>query len=262
MRALTFFTCLVSTWTAGSGGAWAADRDLALREGEKRAFKLGGVAQVAIDDASVVEAVAKGEQLNLTAKHAGNARVLVLLKNEQWVTFKVHVLASDFPAGPVAEALPEEGQPVRLRVGEARAFETPGIAKMPPPSAQTFEAKVNGKVLELRGLEPGRTVLSLELAGGKKLQLAVSVEGERQVRRVDTTAAERLEVMVSGEQLLKAPDVEAVQVDDDEVAEVRIIAADRVVVRGLSEGQTVVNVRRGGRVYSHAVNVTGGGWED
>lgn len=256
MRAVVILICL-STATA-----WAADRDIAMREGEKRSFKLPGVSQVAIDDASVVEGQAKNDQLNVTARRAGSARILVLLKNEQWVTFKVKVLASDFPEGPVPEALPGDGELLRLRIGESRAFETPGIQKMPPAGAQNFEAKVNGKVLELRGLVAGRSVLDLTLAGGKRMQVPVLVEGERAVLqspRAATTPGDRLEIPVSGELLLKTPDVEAVQVDDDEVAEVRIVGDGRVVVRGLQEGETVVNVRRGGKVYSHAVYVAPSG---
>ena len=256
MRAVVTVTCLLAAT------AWAADRDISMREGEKRAFKLPGVTQVAIDDASVVEGVAKNDQLSVTARRAGSARILVLLNNEQWVTFKVKVVGSGFPEGPVPEALPGEGEPVRLRIGEARAFETPGIQKMPPAGAQNFEAKVNGKVLELKGLAAGRSVVDLTLAGGKRLQLPVLVEGERTVlqsKRADTTAGDRLEIPVSGELLLKAADVEAVQVDDDEVAEVRIVGEGRVVVRGLQEGETVVNVRRAGRVYSHPVYVSPSG---
>lgn len=253
MRAVVFLLCVVAT------ASWAADRELAMREGEKRSFKLPGVTQIAIDDASVVEGVAKNDQLNVTARRAGSARILVLLKSEQWVTFRVKVLASDFAEGPVPEALPAEGEPLRLRVGEARAFETPGIQKMPAAGAQSFEAKVNGKLLELRGVAAGRAVLDLTLAGGKRLQVPIVVEGERTVlneKRGNTTTADRLEIPVSGELLLKAPDVEAVQVDDDEVAEVRIVGDGRVVVRGLQEGETVVNVRRGGKVFSHPVYVS------
>lgn len=252
MRAVVPFFFLIAA------SAWAADRELSMREGEKRSFKLPGVTQVAIDDAAVVEGVARNDQLNVTARRAGNARLLVLLKNDQWLTFKVKVIASDFPEGPVPEALPGDGELLRLRVGEARAFETPGIQKLPPAAAQNFEAKVTGKVLELRGAAAGRSVLDLTLAGGKRLQLPVLVEGDRTVqqsKRAGTTTAERLEIPVSGERLLKAPDVEAVQVDDDEVAEVRIIGDGRVVVRGLQEGETVVSVRRGGKVYSHPVYV-------
>ncbi len=257
MRAVPFIRCLaVSCLIATS--AWAADRDLAMREGERRTFKLPGVAQVAIDDASVVEGTGKGEQLTIAAKRAGNARVLVLLKTDQWVTFKVKVLGGDVAEGPLPEALPSEGEPIRLRLGESRVFDTPGIAKL-PTGAQQLEAKVTGKVLELKGVAPGRVVLDLTLQGGKRLQLPVVVEGERlvlQSKRADLTTAERYDVPVSGELLIKAPDVEAVQVDDDEVAEVRIVGEGRVVVRGLQEGETHVNVRRAGKVYSHAVNVT------
>jgi hypothetical protein len=193
----------------------------------------------------------------VVAKRSGVARILVLLKTDQWVTFKVKVVGGDLPEGPVPEALPGDGEPLRLRIGEARVFETPGIAKM-PGGAQNFEEKVNGMLLELKGVAQGRTVLDLTLQGGKRLQLPVVVEGERQVmqtKRSDLAQGERLELAVSGEVLLKAPDVEAVQVDDDEIAEVRIVGDGRVVVRGLQEGTTFVNVRRAGRVYSHAVNV-------
>lgn len=252
MRALVIFLCL----TAAT--AWAADRDLSMREGEKRSFKLPGVAQIAIDDAAVVEGVAKNDQLVVTARSAGSARLLVLLKNDQWVTFKVRVLAGELGEGPVPEALPGEGEPLRLRVGESRVFEVGAIQKMPATGGQNFEAKVNGKLLELRGVTLGRSVLELQLSGGKRLQVPVLVEGEKMVlaaKRSDAAQGERLEIPVSGEALLKVPDVEAVQVDDDEVAEVRIVADGRVVVRGLQEGETLVNVRRGGRVYSHAVYV-------
>jgi hypothetical protein len=255
MRHFVALTCLFAT------AAWAADRDLSMREGEKRAFKLPGVSQIAIDDSSVIEGVAKNDQLNVTARGPGSARILVLLKNDQWVTFKVRVLPGDVGEGPVPEALPGDGEPLRLRVGESRLFDTPGIAKM-PTGAQNFEAKVTGKQLLLRGVAPGRTVLEVTLTGGKRMQIPVVVEGEKggaSPKRADATAGERLVLPVSGEVLLKAPEVEAVQVDDDEVAEVRIVGDGRVVVRGLSEGETFVNVRRGGRVYSHAVNVTSEG---
>jgi len=255
------FKAVVLTSCLTAAAAWAADRDLSLREGERRTFKLPGVAQVAIDDAGVVEGTGKGDQLTLTARRAGSARVLVLLKSDQWVTFKVKVLAGDVSDGPLPEALPGEGEPVRLRPGESRAFDTPGIAKLPTMSPQ-LEAKVNGKVLELKGLAPGRVVLDLTLAGGKRVQLPVLVEGERlvlQTRKADAAAGERLEVPVSGELLVKAPDLEAVQVEDDEVAEVRIVGEGRIAVRGLQEGETRVNVKRGGKVYSHAVNVVGVG---
>src|SRR5687767_12253903 len=127
--------------------AWAADRDISLKEGERRSFKLPGIAQVAIDDASVVEGTAKGDQLNVAAKAQGSARILVLLKRDQWVTFKVKVLPGDVAAGPVPESLPDAGEPIYLRVGEKRAFETPGIQKM-PMGGPAYEAKVSGKQLE------------------------------------------------------------------------------------------------------------------
>ncbi|MBL8956295.1 MAG: pilus assembly protein N-terminal domain-containing protein [Myxococcaceae bacterium] len=254
MRSVVFFICLSST-------AWALDRDLSLREGEQRTFKLPGVAQVAIDDASVVEGTGKGDQLTLAARRPGNARVLVLLKTDQWVTFKVKVLAGDVAEGPLAEALPADGEPVRLRVGESRVFDTPGIAKLPGPGRE-LEVKVNGKVLELKGVAPGRAVVDVTLQGGKRVALNVVVEGERlalQAKRSEAGRGERVEVPLSGEVLLKAPDLEAVQVEDDEVAEVRIVGEGRVVVRGLQEGETFVNVRRGGKVFSHAVSVVGSG---
>ncbi|MBK7861727.1 MAG: pilus assembly protein N-terminal domain-containing protein [Archangiaceae bacterium] len=245
--------CLFAT------AAWAGDRDISMREGERRSFKLPGVSQIAIDDASVVEGVAKNDQLSVTARGAGTARILVLLKNDQWVTFKVKVAASDVAEGPVPEALPADGEPVRLRAGESRVFETPGILKM-PVSGQGFEAKVNGKLLELRGVSPGRTVVDLGLSGGKKVQLTVLVEGEKRglgsaAKKVEQAAGERIELPVSAEILIKAPEVDGVQVEDDEVAEVRIVGDGRVVVRGLQEGETVVFVRRGGRVYAHPVLV-------
>ena len=89
MRAPVIVSCLFAA------AAWAADRDLSMREGEKRAFKLPGVSQIAIDDAAVVEGVAKNDQLSVTARSPGTARILVLLKNDQWVTFKVRVVASE-----------------------------------------------------------------------------------------------------------------------------------------------------------------------
>ena len=61
------------------------------------------------------------------------------------------------------------------------------------------------------------------------------------------------------EQLAASQHVLGSEVDDDEIAEVRIVGDGRVVVRGLQEGETFVNVRRAGRVYSHAVNVTSDG---
>jgi hypothetical protein len=252
MRALVFTLFLSAT-------AWAADRDISMREGETRSFKLAGVAQLAVDDVSVVEGAAKNDQLSITARHAGLARIMVLLKNDQWLTFKVKVVAGDLAEGPVPEALPAEGVPVRLRVGESRAFETPGVQKMPMAASQNYEAKVNGKILELKGVLPGRALADVTLTGGKRLQLPVLVEGVVagsgvSLKRGET--GEKLEIPLSGEVLLKADGLESVQVDDDEVAEVRIIGESRVVVRGLQEGETIVNVRRGGRVYSHAVNVT------
>lgn len=251
MRALVvIITCLFTT------AAWAADRELTLKEGEKRSFKLPGVAQIAIDDASVVEGAAKDSNLTIGARRAGNARILVLLKNDQWVTFKVKVVAGDTREGPVPEALPNEGEPLHLRVGESRAFETPGISRM-PMGAQNFEAKVTGKLVELRGVAAGRSTLDLWLAGGKRLTLPVVVEGEKGAPKPAGVMSATIDVEQSGEVLVKAPDVEAVQVEDDEVAEVRIVGEGRVVVRGLSGGETVVNIRRAGKVYSHPVNVTG-----
>ena len=78
----------------------------ALREGEKRSFKLPGVAQIAIDDAAVVEGVAKADQLNVTARRAGNARLLVLLKNCEnvllvLVVFQLMLLAAEMCAALV-----------------------------------------------------------------------------------------------------------------------------------------------------------------
>ena len=70
MRVAVLFIVLTTT------SAWAADRELSLREGEKRSFKLPGVTQIAIDDASVVEGVAKNDQLSVTARRAGCNRTL------------------------------------------------------------------------------------------------------------------------------------------------------------------------------------------
>jgi hypothetical protein len=135
---------------------------------------------------------------------------------------------------------------------------------MPMSGGGSFEAKVTGKVLELRATSPGRTVLELWLNGGKHLSLPVVVEGEAppapvQVSRTNVLMGETVEVPVNGEKLLKTLDVESVQVEDDDVAEVRIVGDGRVVVRGLNVGDTRVLIHRGGRVYSHPVYVTGQG---
>src|SRR4051812_3836768 len=135
--------------------AWAADRDVALREGERRTFKLPGIAQIAVDNAEVVETVGKGDSIDVEARRPGVARIMVLLKSDQWVTFRIRVTGGDLPEGPVAETLPGDGEPVRLRVGERRAFETPGIAKMPLNPSGAYETKVTGKQLEGRGVAGG-----------------------------------------------------------------------------------------------------------
>ncbi len=259
-RALAVFLSLVTT------SAWAADRELTLRVGEKRSFNLPGVAQIAVDDATVIEGTAKDDHLDVEAHHAGSARILVLLKNDQWVTFHVKVGAGDVPEGPVLEALPNEGEPLMLRIGERRAFETPGIARLPLNPGGPYDVKVTGKQVELRGLVAGRAMFELWLQGGKHLSIPVVVEGvagatqvAAPVRRSDFLNGEAVQVPVNGEQLVKVLDVESVSVEDDDVAEVRIVADGRFVVRGLADGETHVLVRRAGRVYSYPVNVTSGG---
>jgi hypothetical protein len=251
------FFCLLTT------AAWAADRELALKVGEKRSFSLPGVAQIAVDDAQVVEGRSHDDRLDVEAHRSGSARILVLLKSDQWVTFHVKVVAGDVPEGPIPEALPADGEPVRLRAGERRAFETPGIARMPLSGVGTFEAKVIGKTLELRATAAGRSTLELWLNGGRHVTVPVIVEGGVEVvptpSRLGMLAGETVDVTVNGEQLVKAPDVESVQVEDDDVAEARIVGDGRVVVRGLNEGDTHVIIRRGGRLFSHPVNVTASG---
>jgi hypothetical protein len=253
MRLIVVVFCLLST------AAWAVDRELSMKEGERRSFKLPGIAQVAVDDAQVLEGQGHEDRLDVEAKQPGSARILVLLKSDQWVTFHIKVTPGDVPAGPIAEALPNEGEPLRLRIGERRAFETPGITRMPLNTGGIYEAKVNGKQLEVRGLATGRSMLDLWLNGGRHVMVPVVTEGEvpreAPVRRSDAFAGEPVEVPVSGEKLLKVPDVEGVQVEDDDVAEVRIVGDGRVVVRGLNEGDTHVLIRRAGRVYSHPVTV-------
>ena len=163
--------CLV----AGLASAAGADRDLLVKAGEKKSFKLPGVAQVAVDDASVVDVTTAADVLNLSGKRVGSSRLLVLLKNDQWVTYTVRVSA----AGEVPTA-PDKRKPQPVD----------GIA-----------------------------------------------------------------VHVSGEVLLKTPDVEAVEIEDDSVAEVRIVSESRVVVRGLAEGETAVLITRAGRVERRPVTV-------
>jgi hypothetical protein len=248
--------CLFTT------AAWAADREISMKAGERRSFKLPGIAQIAVDDAQVVEGVGKGDSVDVEARHEGTARIMVLLKSDQWVTFRIKVGPGDVPSGPIAEELPGEGEVLRLRLGERRAFETPGIAKMPLNTGGTFDAKVTGKQLELRGLTPGRAMLELVLTGGKHLMVPVVVEPEAvqevqvAARRADLLAGEVVNVPENGEQLVKVPDLESVSVEDDDVAEVRIVGDGRVVVRGINEGDTRVLVRRAGRVYAYPVNVT------
>jgi hypothetical protein len=179
------------------------------------------------------------------------------------VTFHVKVTPGDVPEGPVAETLPPEGEPLMLRVGERRAFETPGIVRMPLNVGGAYDAKVTGKTVELRGLTAGRAMFELWLQGGKHVSVPVVVEGQTPqampVRRSDALSGEPVEVPVNGEQLMKALDVEAVSVEDDDVAEVRIVGDGRVVVRGLNGGDTHVLIRRAGRLYSHVITVTSTG---
>jgi hypothetical protein len=248
--------CLLTT------AAWAGDREISMKEGERRSFKLPGIAQIAVDDAQVVEGIGRGDSIDVEARREGTARIMVLLKSDQWVTFRIKVVPGDVPSGPIAEALPGEGEVLRLRLGERRAFETPGIAKMPLNTQGAFEAKVTGKLLELRGVTPGRAMLELQLNGGKRLLVPVVVEPEvvhevqAPVRRADLLNGESVNVPENGEQLVKVPDLEAVSVEDDEVAEVRIVGDGRVVVRGINEGDTRMVVRRAGRAYAYPVVVT------
>lgn len=227
----------------------SSDRDLSLKAGEKRSFNLAGVAQVALDDASVIEVATKGDRITITAKKPGNSKLLVLLKSDQWVTFRVKVAGGD-ASSSLVEALPDEGETLRLRPGERRLFETPGIAKLPPPSAGVYELKVNGKTLELQGLAPGRGTLAIAFTDGTRFSRPVLVEAVPKAR------GDLVSVRISGEALVRVPEIESVEVEDDAVAEVHLVSDSALVVRGLSEGETAILIKRTtGAVEHRAVSV-------
>jgi Flp pilus assembly secretin CpaC len=195
---------------------------------QELAFEIPGLRTVNAHGAAIDHIEVVKDQLKVVGGRPGQGTLQISLRDGRMITSVVEV-----PEEPVQSRLPTS---VHLGPGGEQTFEAPGITRIEVADDSVAEIVIENGQLRVKALNGGNTTV-MAWYGSRRQMMTVTVDPAPAPVHHDVGAV-RLRVHM--QKVLDVPGLQRIAIGDADIADVKTIGNNQILVIGMSPGTTTL----------------------